>query len=142
MSHFTRNPLNSFDAETAVADDSAGAIVSFVGRTRNQHAGKAVDYLEYEAQEALANRAIDELCEKACQKFKLIRAHVRHRLGSVEIGDVSVVIAVSSAHRGAAFDACRWLIDTLKTTVPIFKKEYYADGTSVWVGPDGKPVEP
>lgn len=141
MSHFTRNPLTTYDAETAVADDAAGAIVSFVGTTRNRHAGKAVNYLEYEAQEQLANKVIEKMCAEACQKFNLIRVYVRHRLGSVEIGDASVVIAASAGHRGAAFDGCRWLIDTLKTTVPIFKKEYYEDGSSIWVGPDGKAVE-
>jgi molybdopterin synthase catalytic subunit len=141
MSYFTRNPLTTYDAEIAVADDSAGAIVSFVGTTRNRHHGKAVNYLEYEAGEQVANKVIEKLCTEACQKFNLVRVHVRHRLGSVEIGDASVVIAVSSGHRAAAFEGCRWMIDMLKTTVPIFKKEYYEDGTSVWVGPDGKSVD-
>jgi molybdopterin synthase catalytic subunit len=141
MPYFTRQPIQTDDAERDVADPSAGAIVTFIGTTRNTHAGKQVLRLEYEAHEAIAEKMIARMCDEACKKFGLTRVFLLHRLGVVEIGEVSIVIGVSSAHRAAAFDGCRHLIDTLKTTIPIFKKEYYADQSApVWVGPDGKPV--
>lgn len=141
MRYFTRHPIQTDDAERDVADPSAGAIVTFIGTTRNTHAGKQVLRLEYEAHEAIAEKMIGRMCDEVCTKFGLTRVFLLHRLGVVEIGEASIVIGVSSAHRGAAFDGCRHLIDTLKTTIPIFKKEYYADQSPpVWVGPDGKPV--
>jgi molybdopterin synthase catalytic subunit len=127
--------------EAAVADPGAGAIVTFIGTTRNSHLGREVLHLEYEAHPTLAQKALQTLAADAARRFSLIKVCVQHRLGRVDIGQASVVIAVSSAHRGAAFDGCRYLIDTLKTSVPIWKKEFYADGsTPQWVGPDGKPV--
>src|SRR5436190_271413 len=141
MPYFTRQPIQTDDAERDVADPGAGAIVTFVGTTRNTHAGKQVLRLEYEAHEAIAEKMVSRLCDEACKKFGLTNVFLLHRLGVVEIGEVSIVIGVSSAHRAAAFDGCRYLIDTLKTTVPIFKKEYYADGSEPqWVGPDGKAI--
>ena len=117
-------------------------MLTFTGTTRNTHGGKQVEYLEYEAHETLAKAMIEKLSAESREKFGLIRVLIQHRLGRVDIGEASVVIAVSSAHRGAAYEGSRWLIDQLKTTIPIFKKEYYADGsTPVWVGPDGKAVE-
>jgi molybdopterin synthase catalytic subunit len=99
-------------------------------------------HLEYDAHEAIALKMLRGLCEEVAKKYTLVGAAVCHRLGRLEIGEASVVIAVSSAHRGAAFEGCRYIIDTLKTTVPIFKKEYYADGVpACWVGPDGKAVQ-
>jgi molybdopterin synthase catalytic subunit len=98
--------------------------------------------LEYEAQEPLALKMLERLRTQAMERFGLLHAAVYHRLGTVEIGAASVVIAVSAAHRGAAFDGCRFLIDALKTSVPIWKKEYYADGPAPeWVGPDGNVVQ-
>jgi len=141
MPHFTRQPIQTDDADRDVADPGAGAIATFIGTTRNTHGGRPVLRLEYEAHEAIAEKMISKMCDEARQKFGLIHVFLLHRLGVVEVGEASIVIAVSSAHRGAAFDGCRWLIDTLKTTIPIFKKEYYADQSPpVWVGPDGKPV--
>ena len=138
----TRSALNPAQIEAQVSRPSAGAVVSFIGVTRNEHLGKRVLYLEYEAQEAMALKMLNELCRDAEKKFSLAAANVHHRLGRLEIGEASVCIATSSAHRGAAFDGCRYIIDTLKTTVPIFKKEYYADGSApCWVGPDGKAVQ-
>jgi molybdopterin synthase catalytic subunit len=139
--YFTREVINVADAEKAVADDGAGAIVTFIGTTRNLHAGKGVDHLEYEAHEMMAEKILAWTCDDAKRRFGLTAVALKHRLGRVNIGEASVVIAVSSPHRAAAFDGCRWLIDTLKTTVPIFKKEYFTDGSApLWVGPDGKPV--
>ncbi|HYG73696.1 MAG TPA: molybdenum cofactor biosynthesis protein MoaE [Planctomycetota bacterium] len=142
MDFLTRTPLDCAAIEASVYSPESGAVVTFVGRTRNEHLGRPVRHLEYEAHEALARKIVGELAAEAKQKFGLVQVAIQHRLGRLEIGDASVVIAVSSGHRGAAFDGCRWLIDSLKTRVPVFKKEYYADGSAPeWVGPDGKPVQ-
>jgi len=144
MSNFvalTHAPLNPQAVEALVADPGAGGIVLFVGRTRDQHLGRRVVSLEYEAYPVLALKMLEELRARAVDRFKLTRAAVYHRLGKVEIGEASVVIAVSAPHRAAAFEGCRFLIDELKNKVPIWKKEYYADGAEPeWVGPDGKAI--
>lgn len=113
-----------------------GAAVVFEGVVRNQTRGRRTVYLEYEAYEAMALRQLEELAEKALKQFAIRDVRIVHRLGRIEIGETSVLIVVASAHRAAAFDACRWLIDTLKRTVPIWKKEYFVDG-AVWA--DGEP---
>lgn len=137
----TRAPLDARALERLVADPSTGAVVSFIGLTRDNHLGRPVLGLEYEAQESLALKMLEILSAEAVQRFGLVRAAIHHRLGRIEIGEASVAIAVSSAHRAAAFDGCRFLIDALKTSVPIWKKEFYADGSAPeWVGPDGNPV--
>lgn len=138
----TREVLDAKAIERLVADSRAGAVVTFTGITRDNHLGRSVVKLEYEAHETLAVKMLEKLCAQALDRFGLMHAAVYHRLGKVEIGEASVVIAVSAPHRGAAFDGCRFLIDELKTSVPIWKKEFYADGTAPeWVGPDGKPVQ-
>ena len=113
-----------------------GAIVIFDGIVRNNSRGRKTLYLDYEAYEEMALKQMDELIAEALTKFAVRDARIVHRLGRLEIGESSVFIAVASAHRAAAFDACRWLIDTLKKTVPIWKKEYFEDG-AVWA--DGEP---
>ncbi|MDT8069163.1 MAG: MoaD family protein [Terriglobia bacterium] len=113
-----------------------GAIVIFDGVVRNHSRGRPTRYLEYEAYEEMALKKIQELVVEALEKFPIRNVALVHRLGHLEIGESSVLIAVFSAHRAAAFDACRWLIDTLKKTVPIYKKEYFEDG-AVWA--DGEP---
>jgi molybdopterin synthase catalytic subunit/molybdopterin converting factor small subunit len=113
-----------------------GAIVIFDGIVRNHSRGRKTRYLEYEAYEAMALKMMEELAGQALAKFPVRNVALVHRLGHLEIGESSVLIAVFSAHRGAAFDACRWMIDTLKKTVPIYKKEYFEDG-AVWA--DGEP---
>jgi molybdopterin synthase catalytic subunit len=113
-----------------------GAIVVFDGVVRNHSRGRKTRYLEYEAYEAMALKMMEELAGQALAKFPVRNVALVHRLGHLEIGESSVLIAVFSAHRGPAFDACRWMIDTLKKTVPIYKKEYFEDG-AVWA--DGEP---
>ena len=110
-----------------------GAIVIFDGIVRNNSRGRHTLYLEYEAYEEMALAKLRELAFEAIQRFSIRNVGLVHRLGHIEIGESSVLIAVFSAHRAAAFDACRWLIDTLKRTVPIWKKEFFEDG-EVWVG--------
>jgi molybdopterin synthase catalytic subunit/molybdopterin converting factor small subunit len=113
-----------------------GAIVIFDGIVRNHSRGRKTCYLEYEAYESMALKLMEELVTQALEKFAVRNVALIHRLGHLEIGESSVLIAVFSAHRGAAFDACRWLIDTLKKKVPIYKKEHFEDG-AVWA--DGEP---
>jgi molybdopterin synthase catalytic subunit len=113
-----------------------GAAVVFEGVVRNNTRGRKTLYLDYEAYEEMAIKQLHGLIEQACSQFKIHDAAIVHRLGTLQIGETSVLIVVASAHRSAAFDACRWLIDTLKKTVPIWKKEYFEDG-AVWA--DGEP---
>lgn len=113
-----------------------GAVVIFDGIVRDNTRGRKTLYLDYEAYEEMALAQMQKLAREAAEKFPIDRVGLVHRLGRLEIGESSIVIAVTSAHRAAAFDACRWLIDTLKRTVPIWKKEHFADG-AVWT--DGEP---
>ncbi len=115
---------------------SDGAAVFFDGVVRDNTRGRRTLYLDYEAYEEMALKQMRGLVEQALAQFKIRDASIIHRLGRLEIGETSVLIVVASAHRAAAFDACRWLIDTLKRTVPIWKKEYFEDG-AVWA--DGEP---
>jgi molybdopterin synthase catalytic subunit/molybdopterin converting factor small subunit len=113
-----------------------GAAVAFEGIVRDNSRGRRTLYLNYEAYEEMALKQMDALAEQALQQFSIRDVAVVHRLGRLEIGETSVLVVVVSAHRAAAFDACRWLIDTLKRTVPIWKKEHFEDG-AVWA--DGEP---
>lgn len=113
-----------------------GAALVFEGVVRNQTRGRKTLYLDYEAYEEMALEQMQSLAAQAVQQFQIRDVALIHRLGRLEIGETSVLIVVVSAHRAAAFDACRWLIDTLKRTVPIWKKEHFKDG-AVWA--DGEP---
>jgi molybdopterin converting factor subunit 1 len=113
-----------------------GAAVVFEGVVRNHTRGRRTLYLDYEAYEEMALKQMEELVQQALAQFKIRDAAIVHRLGRLEIGETSVLIVVAAAHRAAAFEACRWLIDTLKRTVPIWKREYFEDG-AVWA--DGEP---
>jgi len=114
-----------------------GALCVFTGVVRNHNDGKAVSYLEYEGYEEMVRSIFEEIAEEARLKFGVTRVRIVHRLGRMEIGDTSVAVAVSSPHRGEAFEACRFAIDTLKHKAPIWKKEFYADGSSWLEGPGG-----
>ena len=132
----TTDPLRSAEAVVALKAGADGAVVVFDGVVRNNTRGRQTQYLVYEAYEAMALHEMRALVAEARTRFPVREALLHHRLGRLEIGETSVLIAVASAHRGAAFDACRWLIDTLKKTVPIWKKEFFVDG-AVWA--DGEP---
>jgi len=109
-----------------------GAVAIFEGVVRNHARGKKVRYLEYHAYESMALRKLEEVGERAKKEFAIREIGIVHRLGRLEHGECSVAIVVTAAHRGPAFEACRFAIDTLKKTVPIWKKEYYEDG-GVWI---------
>jgi MoaE-MoaD fusion protein len=116
-----------------------GAVVTFEGIVRNQTRGRQTLFLDYEAYEEMALAQMESLAVQARERFSIRDVRIVHRVGRLDINEISVLIVVASAHRAAAFDACRWLIDTLKRTVPIWKKEYFADG-AVWA--DGEPFPP
>jgi molybdopterin synthase catalytic subunit len=109
-----------------------GALVVFEGIVRDNANGKNVRYLEYDAYESMALKKIEEIGLQAKNDFDIRDIAIVHRLGHMEVGECSIVIAVASAHRGPAFDACRFAIDTIKKVVPIWKKEFYTDG-EVWI---------
>ena len=113
-----------------------GAAIAFEGAVRNNTRGRQTLYLDYEAYEGMALKQMEELAEEALRQFKIRDVVIVHRLGRLKIGETSVLIVVASAHRAAAYEASRWLIDTLKRSVPIWKKEYFVDG-AVWA--DGEP---
>ena len=126
-----REPIDSSALIDHVRSASDGAVVTFDGCVRNQSHGRRTLYLDYEAYESMAVAKMREIAAAARAQFAIDRIAIAHRLGRLEIGETSVFIAVSAPHRPAAFDACRFAIDTLKRTVPIWKKEYFEDG-AVW----------
>ena len=114
-----------------MSPDSGGLDI-FIGTVRNATKGKAVVRLEFEAYEKMAIAEMEKIAQQAFQKWPVQKVLIHHRTGILQVGDVPVIIAVSAAHRAAAFEACRYIIDTLKKTVPIWKKEIFEDG-EVWV---------
>ncbi len=131
-----RDKINSELVLQSVKRSEDGAAVLFDGVVRDNTRGRRTLYLDYEAYQEMALRQMEGLAEQAIQQFGVRDVRIVHRLGRLEIGETSVLIVVASAHRAAAFEACRWVIDTLKRTVPIWKKEYFEDG-AVWA--DGEP---
>jgi molybdopterin converting factor subunit 1 len=131
-----RNRIETASVLESIKHPEDGAAAVFEGIVRNNTRGRRTLYLEYEAYEEMAFKQLEDLADRALADFKIRDVAIVHRLGRLEIGETSVLIVVASAHRGAGFDACRWLIDTLKRTVPIWKKEHFEDG-AVWA--DGEP---
>jgi|SRR5215469_4553515 len=136
-----REPIDRAALTQHVRAGKDGAIVAFDGFVRNESRGRATSYLEYEAYEPMAVVKMKEIVAQIHEKFRIHRMAMVHRLGRLDIGETSVFIAVSAPHRGAAFDACRYAIDSLKKTVPIWKKEYFADG-AVWAEGELPPTPP
>lgn len=129
----SEQPLSLDEAVRQVASADAGAIATFSGTTRAHSRGREVVRLEYEAYEGMAEEEMERIATELKERYALVDVAIHHRTGIVEIGDTSVVIAVSAAHRGDALAACRDAIDTLKQTVPLWKKEIYVGGEE-WVG--------
>lgn len=137
----TPDPLDIAEAITMVSSPASGGLAVFVGTVRTSPAvdvsrGKAVVRLDYEAHDSLARQQLAAIGHEAVERWGLDRVVALHRVGSCEVGEPTVVVACGSAHRAEALEACRWLIDELKATVPIWKKEVYSDGSS-WVGAEG-----
>ena len=128
----TEKPLDIGEIARRVVLPECGATVTLDGYVRQFTKGRETEYLVYEAYQPMALKEMEKLIRRAHEEFDIENVGIVHRLGKLEIGETSVVIAVSSAHRRAAFAACEWLIKELKRTVPIWKKEVYADG-EVWV---------
>jgi molybdopterin synthase catalytic subunit len=129
----TDQPIDVAAVLASVQDDGAGAVNTFIGTVRNQSTGRRVVRLDYEAYDAMAIKQMRRVAEQAQEKWPMLRqVAVTHRKGRLEIGDVAVVVAVSTPHRADSFAACQYIIDTIKEVVPIWKKEEYEDG-SVWV---------
>lgn len=132
MIEITNNPINTSKIIAAASVQQAGAINVFIGTVRNQTAGKAVTKLEYEAYEPMAVSEIQKVVDSAKAKWSLTGWAVSHRTGTLLPGEVAVVVAVSTPHRKDSFEACQFIIDNLKKTVPIWKKEFFQDGDQ-WV---------
>jgi molybdopterin converting factor subunit 1 len=135
-----RGPIETRGVLDRIKHGEDGAAVVFEGVVRNQTRGRRTLYLDYEAYEEMALQQMEGLAAQALKQFQVRDVALVHRLGRLEIGETSVLIVVASAHRAAAFEACRWLIDTLKRTVPIWKKEYFEDG-AVWADGEAFPAE-
>ncbi|MEM9177435.1 MAG: molybdenum cofactor biosynthesis protein MoaE [Myxococcota bacterium] len=124
--------LDEAEVAARVEGPDAGGVVSFVGRVRDHARGHSIEHLEYEAYPAMAEREMEKIVDEAAEKWPGTRVAIAHRVGRLEIGDAAVVVVAASAHRDEAFDACRFAIDTLKVTVPIWKREVATDG-AYWV---------
>jgi molybdopterin synthase catalytic subunit len=127
----TLSPLHLHEAVQCVQHASAGAIVTFHGMVRNSSRGHAIEYLEYEAYRPMAQREMERIVGQAQQQFSA-RCAAIHRIGKLRVGETSILVAAASAHRAQSFDACRYVMDEIKTSVPIWKKEVAVDG-AWWV---------
>jgi molybdopterin synthase catalytic subunit len=131
----THEPIDYTALTEAVRSPQAGAVVLFLGTVREFTEGRQTVALDYEAYHTMAMQKMDMLIEQARAQWPVVSAGIVHRLGRLELGDISVAVAVSTPHRHQAFDAGRFLIDQLKIVVPIWKKENWADGSTEWVHP-------
>jgi molybdopterin synthase catalytic subunit len=132
MIEIVQRPIDAAQLLSAVEDGGSGGVVLFLGTVRDHAQGQQVVALEYEAYEAMALRQMERIKEEVCKNWPVRRMAMVHRTGYMKVGEISVAIAVACAHRAQAFEACRFAIDTLKQSVPIWKKEYRPDG-SYWV---------
>jgi molybdopterin synthase catalytic subunit len=140
MFRLTDKPLNLAELIEFVTDPEAGAIATFIGTTRNNNDGRKVIALDYEAYPEMAQKELARVGKEAKNKWPICRMAIVHRIGPVQITEPSVMIAVSAAHREAAFVACRFAIEEIKQTVPIWKKEVY-EGGEIWIGTQsGEPL--
>ncbi len=133
-------PIDSAQIAATLKQPEDGAVATFDGIVRNNSRGRRTLYLDYTSYEPMALQQMEQLARDALSRFAIRDVRVVHRLGRLEVGETSVYIAVTSAHRAAAFEACRWLIDSLKKTVPIWKKEHFEDG-AVWADGEAFPPE-
>ena len=136
MFKMTSKPIEIQKLRQSLSHSSAGAMICFEGLVRDQNEGKQVVNLEYQAYQELAENEGAKILQEAMEKFSLVEAHCFHRTGMLQIGEPAVWVACLSRHRGEGFEGCRYIIDELKKRVPIWKKEYYTDGNTGWIGID------
>lgn len=132
----TSEKLNSDAAVAAVADPAAGAVNVFHGIVRNENKGRSVDHLVYDAYPSMAEKVMRQIAEEAIKRFALRGCAVLHRTGRLEIGETSLLIAVSCGHRGESFEAGHWLVNEVKKRIPVWKKEVWSDGEEWIEGPE------
>ncbi len=137
----TDKPIDSGTLIKAVESPEAGAVVTFNGVVRNNSGGRDVLRMEYEAHTEMAEQLMADLSHVIKRKFNIIAIALQHRTGILEIGESSIMIAVSAPHRAEAFKACRYAIDTVKSTLPVWKKEFFKDGSSWVEGTTVKPIK-
>ncbi|HRP08650.1 MAG TPA: molybdenum cofactor biosynthesis protein MoaE [Gemmatimonadales bacterium] len=140
MSFLSESPLDPASLEQSVAAPDRGAVVSFIGTVRDHHQGRGVASLEYHCYQAMAEAESARIVGEAERRFGVTVA-LRHRIGHLMVGDMAVVVACAAAHRDAAFEATRWVIDEVKRRVPIWKHEHLTDGSSMWVDPTASMAE-
>jgi molybdopterin synthase catalytic subunit len=133
MFRISAQPIETAVLQDLLQDPRAGACATFEGWVRNRNDGQAVQALEYEAYAPLAEKEGARILAEARTKFPVLNAMCVHRVGSLALGDLAVWVGVTAEHRGAAFDACRYIIDEAKARVPIWKKEHYAGGATTWI---------
>ena len=137
----TPERLDPEEAIAAVRRDESGAVDLFLGVVRNTNKGRAVDHLVYDAYPSMAEKTMGELAEQAIERFDLTDSAVFHRTGRLEIGETSLLVAVSAGHRAATFEAGHWLVNEVKRRVPVWKKEVWADGEEWIEGPESLGME-
>jgi molybdopterin synthase catalytic subunit len=145
MIELTQRPIDPSTVLAQVSSNQAGAVVLFLGTTREMTGERRTLSLDYECYPEMAHKKLAELEAQARTRWPIVECSIVHRLGHLELGEASVAIAVSSAHRQTAFEAGKWLIDTIKQVVPIWKREHWADGGSEWVHPglpEASPAKP
>ena len=133
MIHITSDPLEPNSVTEIVRNNSNGAVITFLGKTRDSTDGKNVNYFEYEAYQPMAQNMIQQIFDEVKERWEIEDLAISHRLGKVEIGEISMVVAISSPHRKQAFEAGQYSIDRIKEIVPIWKKEFFDNGEE-WVG--------
>jgi len=137
----TSQPIDAPGLTREVAAEDRGAVSIFLGTVRNSNEGRAVSGIDYSAYDAMAVAEMTRIVDEACERFRGVAIAVEHRIGTLQVGDISVAIACAHAHRARALDANRYVIEELKRRVPIWKREHYLDGTSEWVDPLRRPAE-
>ena len=137
----TSEPIEVSSLTQEVTSDDRGAVSIFLGTVRNSNEGRAVNGIDYSSYDAMAVAEMNRIADEAIARFPGVAIALQHRIGTLNVGDVSVAIACAHAHRAAALDANRYVIEELKRRVPIWKREHYLDGTSDWVDPLRRPVE-
>jgi molybdopterin synthase catalytic subunit len=141
MVEITEDPIDHASIVDRVRSNQAGAVCSFLGTVRELTGDRRTTLLEYEAYPEMALAKLAELENEARERWPILESALVHRVGRLDLGEISVIVAVSCPHRGDSFEACRWLIDRLKQEVPIWKREVWADGTEEWVHPGMSKVD-